>query len=147
MELSNKKEGGTKNDAGKRSWHLLPIGAIEEVLQVLEFGAAKYSAYNWTKGFAWTRLISAAFRHLTAFLKGEDKDPESGHSHLAHAVCCLLFLLTFVQRKLGEDDRFVFPEVPAPMKGPLPSYTDDRESMTWELKEKYSKQFTDLGGY
>lgn len=104
MEKTN---GGTKHDAGKRQWHLLPFDALEEVIKVLEFGATKYDKYNWTKGFAFTRLLDAAFRHIKAFIGGEDNDPETGCSHIAHAICCLLFLLTFIKKGGGSDDRYV----------------------------------------
>lgn len=62
--------------------------------------------WNWAKGFTWSRLIGAALRHLFAFARGEDRDPESGLSHLAHAGCCILFLITHERCKLGTDDRF-----------------------------------------
>jgi hypothetical protein len=32
-------------------------------------------------------------RHVHAWRAGETKDPESGLHHLAHAGCCLLFML------------------------------------------------------
>lgn len=62
--------------------------------------------WNWAKGFTWSRLIGAALRHLFAFARGEDRDPESGLSHLAHAGCCILFLITHERCKLGTDDRY-----------------------------------------
>jgi len=39
--------------------------------------------------------LSAAMRHLIARIKGQQVDEESGLPHLAHCVCCLLFLLWF----------------------------------------------------
>jgi hypothetical protein len=39
------------------------------------------------------RYFGALMRHMTAWYDGEKKDPESGKSHLAHAGCCLLFLM------------------------------------------------------
>ena len=41
------------------------------------------------------RYYDAAMRHLYAWFNGEPKDIETGESHLAHAICCLLFLLWF----------------------------------------------------
>jgi len=41
------------------------------------------------------RYYDAAMRHLYAWFNGEPKDLETGESHLAHAICCLLFLLWF----------------------------------------------------
>ena len=58
---------------------------------------------------AWSRLYAAVFRHMTAWFMGEDLDKESGISHLAHAACSIVFLLTYVKRTHhsghGTDDR------------------------------------------
>ncbi len=96
----------TKYDGDKVPVELLPSEALEEIAKVLAFGKKKYDAWNWAKGFKWTRLIGAAIRHLYAYQRGEDKDPESGLSHIAHAGCCILFLLQHDLSKLGEDDRY-----------------------------------------
>jgi len=84
---------GKKFDTNKPRWSLLPEGAVQEVIEVLEFGAAKYSENNWQKvPDARTRYYDAAMRHLDAWWGGQKADPETGKSHLAHAVCCLMFL-------------------------------------------------------
>lgn len=79
--------------------------ALEPVVEVLEFGKTKYSAWNWSEGsgFKWTRVSSATLRHIFAWMKGEDLDPETHKSHLAHAVCNLIFLLYYIQNK----DRYI----------------------------------------
>jgi len=88
-------EGGRKDDAGKRRWTLLPIDALGLVVDVLGFGAAKYGADNWKRvPRARERYLDAALRHLAARLDGELTDEESNLPHLAHAVTCLLFVLT-----------------------------------------------------
>ena len=86
-------EKGLKLDEEKRDWTLLPWGALEEVVKVLEFGAKKYSRDNWKHVEPRERYVSAAFRHLIAYAKGEKIDPESGLHHLAHCICCLLFMV------------------------------------------------------
>ena len=96
---------GIKHDAGKLPLHLVPSEAIEEVAKVLAFGANKYQDWNWAKGFKWSRLYAASLRHLYAHMRGEDKDPETGLSHLAHCACNLLFLVYHEQHNVGEDDR------------------------------------------
>lgn len=85
---------GLKLDAGKTRLDLLPPVAIEQVGRVLTFGAAKYAPDNWRKvdGWRW-RYAAAALRHMFAWLRGERLDQESGLPHLAHAGCCLLFLV------------------------------------------------------
>lgn len=91
---------GVKGDADKPQWSLLPIGPITAVVKVLTFGAKKYSPNNWVHvKDKKDRYYSAALRHITAWFGGEIKDPESGHHHLAHAVCCLLFLIWVDQRR------------------------------------------------
>lgn len=97
---------GLKFDDNKLPLELLPTQALEEIAKVLAHGREKYAAWNWAKGFRWSRLIGAALRHLYAWARGEDKDPESGISHLAHLGCCVVFLLQHEISGLGEDDRF-----------------------------------------
>lgn len=89
----------------KTRWDLLPFGALEGVAAVLDHGATKYGAHNWKRGADWSRYYAALCRHLFAWWGGEDCDPETGASHLAHAGCCLLFLLEYERRGWGCDDR------------------------------------------
>ena len=100
------EEGGTKHDSDKPPLALLPFDALEEISKVLQFGAEKYDAHNWRKGFKWSRLISSTLRHFSAWIQGEDKDPETGLSHLVHAGCNVLFLISHELHGYGEDDRY-----------------------------------------
>lgn len=97
---------GIKHDQDKVDMSLLSSIALTEVAKVMTFGKKKYSANNWRGGFAWTRPLSASIRHIFAWMGGEDKDPETGLSHLAHAVCCLCFLLEFEVTHRELDDRY-----------------------------------------
>lgn len=103
--MAKKQAEGVKADDGKLPWHLMPGDALEEIVKVLDFGQRKYAARNWEKGMAWHRPYSALMRHMWAWWRGEDKDQETGLSHLAHAGCCILFLLSFELRRTGTDDR------------------------------------------
>ena len=96
---------GTKHDQDKVRWELHPWDALREIAKVWTFGAKKYDDRNWEKGFAWSRPYGALIRHITAWWEGENYDDETGISHLAHAGCCLLMLLTFELRGTGTDDR------------------------------------------
>jgi hypothetical protein len=104
IEEAQKK--ALKFDSGKPRLELLPTAPIMAIGRVLTKGAIKYHDHNWRNGFHWSRLLGAAFRHLFLWSSGEDKDPETGESHLAHAGCCILFLLEHEEKGLGEDDRF-----------------------------------------
>ena len=97
--------GGVKFDSDKPRMDLLDAYAIEQLAQVLTFGASKYAAQNWRHGISKSRLLAAAFRHLFAYLRGEDKDRESGLSHVAHAMCCCMFLLG-LEHRADLDDRW-----------------------------------------
>lgn len=101
-----------KFDAGKLDWSLMPWDSVEEILKVLEFGKVKYAAWNWSSngGFKYLRVFNSTMRHLFAWVRGEDNDPESGLSHIAHAGCNIMFLMYFIKNKdkySSNDDRNV----------------------------------------
>jgi len=85
---------GRKDDQGKRRWDLLPWGAVEEIVKVLENGAAKYGDFDWKfVPNSRVRYFAAAMRHMVSWWNGEKLDKEDGCSHLAHAACCIIFLM------------------------------------------------------
>ena len=95
---------------GQKGQKLAQMGTLDPhallaVGEVGGFGAQKYERFNYLKGFAWSLSFDAMLRHLLAWYGGEDTDPESGLSHLAHASWHGLCLLAFQQRNLGTDDR------------------------------------------
>lgn len=97
---------GTKYDSGKPTTALLPSQPLLEIAKVLDYGAKKYAPHNWSKGIKYSRVLSAAQRHMLAWNEGESVDPETGISHLAHAACNLLFLLDYESRNMVDfDDR------------------------------------------
>jgi hypothetical protein len=95
----------TKFDIDKPRMDLVPPEAVYDLATVLSFGANKYAERNWEKGMSWGRVFAAAQRHLWSFWGGENRDPESGLLHLAHALCCISFLTTYWYRGVGTDDR------------------------------------------
>jgi Domain of unknown function (DUF5664) len=94
-----------KFDNDKPGMDLLPVEAKKAIAEVFDFGAKKYARHNWRNGFNYSRLIAACERHLDAFNDGENLDPESGKSHLAHAGCCLMMLLESTIKGYGTDNR------------------------------------------
>jgi Domain of unknown function (DUF5664) len=97
---------GVKFDNGKPRLGLIPRSALEAEAIVLGFGADKYGTYNWRNGMDWMRLVDAALRHIYAFADGETYDPESGEHHLAHARCCLGFLIEYENIHPEGDNRW-----------------------------------------
>lgn len=103
MTLNNKS---TKHDEGKPDLTMLTYEMLETVSKVRMFGAKKYGRGNFkVTGFKYTRSIAASLRHIFAFLRGEDNDPESGLSHLAHAICCLEHCIYDSVHHPENDDR------------------------------------------
>ena len=94
-----------KFDSDKLQWDLFPFDLAEDELRVWMFGAKKYSAHNWRKGMPMSRGFNALMRHLTAYMNGEDNDPESNYSHLAHAACCLKMMQHTEKHHPELDDR------------------------------------------
>lgn len=95
---------GIKLDQGKPMMDLLDPIAMEQLAKVLTFGAQKYAAHNWRKGIKQSRLLAALLRHTFAHLRGQNLDEESGLPHIAHAMCCCMFLLGLADRQ-DLDDR------------------------------------------
>lgn len=86
--------GGRKFDGDKLQYGLLPPQALKATVDVLTFGAQKYEPDNWKYvPDSKRRYFDAAQRHLWAWKEGEQLDPESGKHHIAHALCCLMFLM------------------------------------------------------
>jgi len=100
---------GLKFDQQKIPMELLSHKALEEIAKVFGMGAKKYGRYNYRGGIHWGRIIGAAHRHLGAFNAGEDNDPESGLSHIAHLGCCAIMLLDYIREHKNLDDRFKNP--------------------------------------
>lgn len=103
--LTTSETGGEKG-AKPAQFDQFPVGAILKVAEVYGFGAEKYSAHNFRRGYPWSLSFSAMMRHLWAFWGGEDIDPESGMPHLAHAAWHCLCLLSFTDEHPDYDDRY-----------------------------------------
>lgn len=104
----------TKNEAlrfnaGKPDWSLVEFAGLEEMVRVLEMGAKKYSRGNWKngQGLSFNECMSSLLRHAHSWLAGEDTDPESKLSHIAHIQCNAMFLSYFIKHpeKFTRDDR------------------------------------------
>ena len=101
----------------KTRFDLIPWQAVGDIADVLGYGARKYSSNNWCRVTEWRRYFAAHCIHLFAWWRGEDNDSETGYYHLAHAGCCLLFLMEYQRYGWGTDDRFTGPDEEAFTKG------------------------------
>ena len=97
-----KSVNGKKDDSGKAKWDLVPFAQLGHIVNVLTFGAKKYSDDDWKRVTnPHGRFFSSAVRHIVSWRSGEIVDAESGLPHLAHAACCLLFLMWFDDSDIG----------------------------------------------
>ena len=83
-----------------------PVMPLQEMGKVFELGAKKYGRYNWRlHAVSATVYYDAALRHLMAWFEGEDTDPESGVSHLAHVMACMAILMDAQKSGKLKDNR------------------------------------------
>jgi hypothetical protein len=98
----NNKDAAAK---GKPELSLIPTVALVEEAKALMSGADKYGAYNYLAApVQASTYIDAAFRHLRAWMDGEDLDA-SGANHLGHARASLAIVLDAAAGGTLVDDR------------------------------------------
>ncbi|HEY0062484.1 MAG TPA: dATP/dGTP diphosphohydrolase domain-containing protein [Telluria sp.] len=102
---SQAKGSGARFNAGKPDFSLIPMATLEDEARVWMYGRQKYAAWNWTKGMPWSVPFACAMRHMAAWQRGEECDPESGLPHLAHAMCNLRMLTLYATNFPQGDDR------------------------------------------
>ena len=102
-----REEGGSHYDVGKSAIELVPPEVLLGVGDIMEVGKAKYgNTGNWTKGIKYSRVYASVMRHMLKWYSGEDLDPESGQSHLHHAIANIMFLSFYDFRGMNHlDDR------------------------------------------
>ncbi|WP_394615913.1 dATP/dGTP diphosphohydrolase domain-containing protein [Lentzea sp. JNUCC 0626] len=101
----------TSETGGEKGKKLAQVSSLDPkallvLAEVSGWGATKYSAHNFLRGYLWSLSFDAAMRHLLKFWGGEELDPESGLPHLGHAAWHCLAMISFLERGIGTDDRF-----------------------------------------
>ena len=117
-----KKHNDPKGHAGslKTPLGLIPPTAMEQTAWVHKLGSDKYGPWNWRKtGVCASTYVNAILRHLNAWRDGEDLDPESGFSHLAHIACSANILMDAAKVGKLQDDRNKRPTNDETEKGSL----------------------------
>lgn len=79
---------GAVRDAslGKGIPSAIPVRALMKLAKRFEDGAAKYERDNWKKGIPLSRYVDSLYRHLWAFLEGDDTEDHLG-AIIWNAVC------------------------------------------------------------
>lgn len=101
----------------KIRYELISTVGLERLAEVYTKGAEKYTlrnekgdiiddgSNNWRKGQDWMGVIASVQRHIEAWKKGEDFDPDLGTRHLANAAWGLFALLDFEKYHPDKDNR------------------------------------------
>lgn len=96
-------------------YDLVPFQEITEAYaRVAEFGARKYAPWNWSLGLKRVQLLGSLLRHTFAYLRGEDRDKDSGLCHADHILWNAVALVHNVHWNLEDGRR---PEPPRDYKG------------------------------
>ena len=103
--LNKNKIHASRDNNGKLRWGLVDFNSLEELVMVLEFGAKKYDENNWKKGLLTIDICESMLRHIFAYLSGENRDKESGISHIGHILCNAMFLNYMSKNKPEFDNR------------------------------------------
>lgn len=98
-------EKAKRYNDNKLKWSLVDFKSLEDMVRVLEFGCKKYDEFNWQKGLTTKSICESMLRHLFSYLNGEDKDEESGISHIGHIQCNTMFLSYMMNNKPEMDNR------------------------------------------
>jgi hypothetical protein len=136
VRVTDPETGGQKGSKPERM-DLIPAEAWEELGRVYGFGAQKYADHNWRKGYPWSLSLAAMLRHIAAYQRGEDRDPESGLHHLAHAMFHCSTLIVFEKEQPHKDDRFKSEQhTPTPMTGPAWQFPAWKHQTTGAVPEE-----------
>jgi hypothetical protein len=91
---------------GKAPLDYLERGALEAEARVLEGGALKYGRRNYRDTeMLMSTYVGAMLRHVLAWGSGEDLDPDTGESHLAHLRANTAVLFGSAEAGTLKDDR------------------------------------------
>ena len=106
-----------KYDAEKPRMDLIRPEFTLGLGRVLGYGASKYKEQrgelpNYLKGqgFHYSTILASLERHIAQWKAGQNKDEETGRSHLEHAAANLMFLHAYENSHKGIDDRVVLEE-------------------------------------
>ncbi len=98
------KQETIKFDEGKPCISDIPQLTLMSVAKVFNYGAKKYSKFNYSAGTQWLRYYDATQRHLNSWMVGDNIDESTCH-HLDHAIASLMMLRENIHLNKGTDDR------------------------------------------
>ncbi len=95
-------------NGGKVEFDDMPMLGMLDVAKVSAYGRSKYAKQNWRGEAPVSQYINCAMRHMLKYMYGEDKDAESGCTHLGHAAWNMLAAIEKSLVGKDVDDRFKY---------------------------------------
>ena len=89
---------------GKPKWGLVHYDSLIPMIRVLEFGALKYTPWNWMKPMPTREILESMQRHLAALMDGEEYDSESEIDHMGHIQANAMFYNFQKKREKQEEN-------------------------------------------
>ena len=90
----------------KVSMSVVPVPVLMELSLALREGSIKYGAFNWrATPIRMMEYYNALWRHMGAWVEGEDVDAESGLPHIVKAIATLVVLRDAQRAGQVIDDR------------------------------------------
>lgn len=86
-----------KNSKNKTRWNIVPFEIIEQIAEILTYGAERYGDNTW-KNVDKKLWYDAMMRHVAEYSKGKKyNDKDWNHHHLMHAICNAMFIVYIEQ--------------------------------------------------
>lgn len=100
-ERINFGEGSAQREPtdGKGSPHLISPYGLTRLSKWFELGGRKYGDRNWEKGMFYSRYTASMFRHVIAWMKGDESE-----DHLSAIAWNALAIIH--HQELGESDKW-----------------------------------------
>ena len=129
------KDTNPKDSVGSGKWRqfgTMPMRVLWEVAVAMMEGGLKYGRHNYREaGVRATVYTDAAIGHVTQWIEGEDKDPDTGLSHITKAIASLMVLRDGMLEDNFVDDR------PYRHKG-LDAHRDELQQIVDNMIKKHS---------
>ena len=85
---------------------VIPTAALLHLGEVMKLGADKYGPFNWRETpVPAETYVDAMGRHMLSWQDGENLDPESKKSHLAHVMACCAIIIDAMENDMLDDNR------------------------------------------
>jgi len=102
MSFNKVDGGGLRFNKGKTPYRFIPLHLLAGAARVFERVTLRrkkpYPPWNWCRCMKVSIPYECLLRHLEAWYRGEELDPETGESHLSHVLCNALILVQCAER-------------------------------------------------